>query len=277
MAGTYNVRFDMRETVPFVEGYVPLKPKVTGGFEVVRVAEDTLTMIRLQHLLVVTGSDGKEIVIKHWRQDWAYEPTRLLTYLGNSHWAFEDVPAPASSHAWSQIVWQTDDSPRYGGVGRWAYDNGVTRWTSNDTWRPLAQRDAILHPVYDRYLGTNRHALTPAGWIHEQDNAKIGTRDGKSVTFVHEIVLNTYQRDAEIPFAAADAYWDKTKDYWANVRALWDEAIERQGGITVIEEAEKGSATAPQLMGMAEDIADGKMTTAAALAEARTLVLSLPR
>ena len=61
------------------------------------------------------------------------------------------------------------------------------------------------------------------------------------------------------------------------MRALWDEAITRNGGISVVEEAENGSVTAPKLMGMAEDIADGTTTTAAALAEAKTLVFSLPR
>ena len=48
----------------------------------------------------------------------------------------------------------------------------MARWTSDETRRPLARRDAVRHPVYDHYLGVNRHALTPDGWVHEQDNAK---------------------------------------------------------------------------------------------------------
>ena len=40
MAGDYRVRFDMRETVPFVDGYDPLDPKTSGGHEVIRVIED---------------------------------------------------------------------------------------------------------------------------------------------------------------------------------------------------------------------------------------------
>ena len=31
MAGDYKVRFDMRETVPFVADYKPLEPKRSGG------------------------------------------------------------------------------------------------------------------------------------------------------------------------------------------------------------------------------------------------------
>ncbi len=272
MAGTYKVRFDFRETAAFTPGYQPIPAKISGGHEVVRVIEDRPGLIRLQHLLVVEDHDGKPAVVKHWRQDWVYEPQSVLTYGGKGRWGLTAVAAAERSGAWSQTVWQTDDSPRYGGVGRWVYDDGVARWTSNETWRPLARRDAVRHPVYDRYVGTNRHALTPTGWVHEQDNAKIGTKDGASVTFVHEAVLNTYQRADDFPVAAADAYWARTKDYWAEVRAAWDEAIRRGGGVSVTEEAESGSVLAPKLMGMADDIAAGKAEVAASVAEARKLI-----
>src|SRR5687767_3778000 len=71
MAGDYRVRFDMRETVPFVPGYEPLDEKVSGGYEAVRVVEDRGDFISLQHILVVED-DGKPVVVKHWRQDWTY-------------------------------------------------------------------------------------------------------------------------------------------------------------------------------------------------------------
>lgn len=272
MAGTYKVRFDFRETAAFVADYQPIAPKVSGGHEVVRVIEDSPGVIRLQHLLVVEDHDGKPVVVKHWRQDWVYEPQTVLTYRAAGQWRLAEVPAAARAGAWSQTVWQTDDSPRYGGVGRWVYDDGVARWTSDETWRPLARRDAVRHPVYDHYVGTNRHALTPTGWVHEQDNAKIGQRAGAPATFVHEVVLNTYQRADDFPVAAADAYWAKTKDYWATVRAAWDEAIQRKQGVAVTEEAESGTVLAPRLMGMADDIVAGKTTTDKAAAEARKLI-----
>jgi hypothetical protein len=236
------------------------------------VAEDRGTLIRLQHLLVVEGADGKPVVIKHWRQDWRYEPPDLLVYTGMNHWRLEIVPEADRGGAWSQTVFQTDDSPRYGGIGRWRYEDGVARWTSSESLRPLARRDAVRHPPYDHYEGINRHALTPTGWVHEQHNAKIGTRDGKTVTFVHETVLNTYTRAGDFPVAAADAYWTRTKDYWAGVRALWEREIARNGGIAVMEEAENGSVTGPKLMGLADEIAEGTLSGEAAIARAGAVI-----
>jgi hypothetical protein len=272
MAGEYKVTFDMRETVSFLPSYTPIPAKVSGGYEVVRVIEDTGRVIKLQHLLVVSH-DGKTMVIKHWRQDWTYEPRDVLTYSRLNHWSVTPVAVSARRGAWSQTVWQTDDSPRYGGVGKWRYEGGVARWTSDETARPLARRDAVRHPPYNHYLGTNRHALTPGGWIHEQDNAKIGMHDGKEAVYVHEVVLNTYARKVDAALTqVADDYWAKTRDYWAAVRVAWDQSIRRRGGVAVEEEAENGSVTGPKLMGLADDIAAGKITTPVAIAQAKAAI-----
>lgn len=271
MAGDYKVRFDMRETVAFVPGYELLKPKVSGGYEAVRVIEDRGTFVSLQHLLVVEDA-GKTVVVKHWRQDWTWQPNEVLVYQAANHWTTVAVTGAARKGAWSQTVWQTDDSPRYGGVGRWAYGNGVARWTSNETLRPLARRDAVRHPAYTWYAGQNRHAITPVGWVHEQDNAKVGVAEGKPVTYAHEVVLNSYTRGAGLPVQAADAYWARTKDYWAAVRLAWAEAGRKHPSLVVREEAQNGSMTGPRLMGLADEIAEGKTQVAAAIVEARTLI-----
>jgi len=269
MAGIYKVRFDMRETVAFVADYQPIPAKISGGHEVVKVVEDTGTTLSLQHLLVVAGDEGTPSVVKHWRQTWVYEPKEILVYTSANHWSLKSVPAAERAGKWSQIVWQTDDSPRYGGIGRWIYDDGVARWSSDATLRPLARRDAVRHPVYDHYLVTNRHALTPGGWVHEQDNAKLGMRDGRTTTFVHEVVVNTYERTSDFDVSAADQYWDKTQDYWAAIRSEWESIIHRNQGITVNEEAENGSQTGPTLMKLATRIASGEIETAAAIAAAK--------
>lgn len=271
MAGTFHVNFDFRETVPWRAEYTPIDPKVSGGFEVVRVIEDTGRVIRLQHILVISH-DGEVFLVKHWRQDWTYEPETVLEYRGKGHWALKPVPEAERRGLWSQTVWQTDDSPRYGGVGRWTLDYGAPRWTSAESWRPLARRDAVRKPVYDRYLGVNRHALTPEGWVHTQDNMKLASADGKLSAVVQETVINSYDTDTGFQIAKADEYWAKTKGYWAAVRSAWDEAIARGNGVTVTEEPENGSVTGPKLMGLADDLAKGKKPEAAAIAEARAVI-----
>ncbi len=271
MAGDYRVRFNFQETVPFVSDYTPLEPKTSGGYESVRVIKDEGDFIQLQHMLVAEH-EGQNFVIKHWRQDWTYQPRTVLVYERRNYWSVANVSSADRRGAWSQTVWQTDDSPRYGGVGRWDYANGRTIWTSGPTARPLARRDAIRNPPYERYLSINRHALTPTGWVHEQDNEKIGTRNGQLTAIVHEDGVNTYDHFNEYPVVAADAYWADTAVYWAGVRQAWDDAIERRRGVWVEEEAQNGAITGPTLMGLADRIHSDQITTQPALVEAQAAI-----
>ena len=276
MAGNYKVVFDMRETTPWRADYSPIPSRISGGHESVRVIADTGRSISLQHLLVVKDEAGKTMVIKHWRQDWTYEPEKILVYAGKGRWNLEATPVAERAGRWSQTVWQTDDSPRYGGWGRWTDDGGVRRWTSNPTWRPLARRDAVRNPPYDRYLAINRHSPSPAGWIHWQDNIKMGAdpdrKSGRLVPFVQESVLNSYISSGDFDVAAADAYWAASRDYWAAIRAAWDAAITRDNGVSVTEVAETGSAGADRLMRIADDVQAGRLTSEAAIRQGRAIV-----
>ncbi|WP_261300187.1 DUF6607 family protein [Sphingomonas alpina] len=277
MAGDYKVTFDFRETTPWRADYTPIQSKLSGGHESVRVVEDSPTHIVLQHLLVVGTTGSDPMVIKHWRQDWTYEPATVLTYEGQGKWGLTDVPADQRKGSWSQTVWQTDDSPRYGGWGKWTSEGGIPRWQSDWSWRPLARRDAVRKPPYDRYFSINRHSPSPNGWIHWQDNIKMGLVGGKLVPFVQESVLNTYVKDSDYDVDSADAYWTATKDYWAAVRAAWDAAIVANKGVVVAEVADTGSASGERLMGYADDIKAGKLKTADAVVKARAVIAEVTR
>jgi hypothetical protein len=271
MAGDFKVRFDMQESTPWMQGYTPIAAKVSGGHESVRVIEDTGRKIVLQHLLVVE-MDGESHVIKHWRQDWEYEPARYLAYADTNEWTWEPIDERQRRGRWSQTVYQVDDSPRYASYGQFETQGGVRRWRSNWTWRPLARRDAVRHPVYDRYYGINRHQVAPDGWIHWQDNMKMGQFDGALKPVVQEYVLNTYTRFGDYDTKAADDYWAATKGYWAAIRAKWDEIAASKGGIAVDEEAEAGTIISGRLLELADEIRTGSKTEAAAVAEAAKLI-----
>lgn len=273
MAGNFKVRFDMQESTRWDAGYTPLEKKTSGGHEVVRVIEDSGRKIVLQHMLVIEH-EGKTHIIKHWRQDWEYEPARVLVYVDRHQWKLEDVPERMRTGRWSQTVWQVDDSPRYGGWGQFESQAGVRRWRSNWSWRPLARRDAVRNPVYDRYFSINRHQISPDGWIHWQDNSKMGLKDGKIVPVVQEYVLNSYTKFDGYNVKAADDYWAATKDYWAAIRAAWDKVAMTKGGIAIEEQAETGTIISGRLLEIADEVQSGKLKQDKAIAEAVKLIES---
>ena len=223
MAGDFRVDFDFRETVALAPNYKLHEPHHSGATEWVNVIEDRGDFIALQHILVM-GDDDERHVIKHWRQDWQYEPAQVIAFRGEERW--ERVDANAGAGTWSQSVYHVDDSPRYAGVGRWRHDGAIATWTSEATWRPLPRREYTTRSDYQVLDVVNRHIVTPAGWVHEQDNTKrILAADGSTTPLAKELGVNTYTRISDYDFTAGREYWQRTAPFWAEVRAAWNQRL----------------------------------------------------
>jgi hypothetical protein len=235
----------------------------------VRVIEDTGRFISLQHTLVMffknpDGTSSEPMLTKHWRQDWTYEDTDLHTFRGNNIWT-RRRPNPAEvAGAWSQAVFQVDDSPRYEALGRWEHRGSVSVWTSERAWRPLPRREHSIRKDYDVMEGVHRIVLTPTGWLHEQNNWKrvagesADARDGAAPRYVAaEIGLDRYERITAPSLVAADEYWRKTGAYWAAVRAAWAEVFARHDRFTFIPEV-GGKRLFEQHFAFAEKLAAGE-------------------
>jgi hypothetical protein len=269
MAGDYKVTFDFTETVSFVEGYTLKEPKLSGGHESVRILEDRGDFISLQHTLVI-GPDDAPVIVKHWRQDWQYEPEEVLVFIGGNAWEWRDVPVTERAGAWSQTVYQVDDAPRYGAVARWSYEDGLAEWTPPREWRPLPRRDMTTRDDYHAIDAVNRHVITPWGWVHEQDNSKL-VLAGEPAVLVREIGVNTYRRFDGYPVFASDDYWAATGEFWAGVRAEWTriETANERFAITLHGETE---GLYEPLLTLADQVKAGEKNLDAALAEARTVI-----
>lgn len=268
--GDYRVRFDFTETVGFVQDYKVRDPDRSGGYEVVRVIDDRGDFISLQHILVIEAGDQK-FPIKHWRQDWRYEPASVLVFIGGNAWENRVIPASEREGKWSQTVYQVEDSPRYGALGTWTHENGVSAWTPPAELRPLPRRESTTRKDYYAVLAVNRHALTWDGWVHEQDNSKLGMVDGKPQIIAREVGVNTYRPNTQFDANVALDYWAATKDFWAEVRKEWDK-LEVPGtrfGLTVQGEPEPLYGP---LLELADNIQKGETTTADAVAEARKVI-----
>ena len=266
MAGTYRTSFDFLEVVGFRPGFVPDRPYQSWATEYVYVAADEPRFIRLQHVLVmfVRNADGAvegPLVTKHWRQDWRYEARERLEYRGRNTWAKVRLRPDEVRGAWTQSVFQVDDSPRYAATGRWEHFGNLSTWLSGTTWRPLPRREFSVRHDYDVLVGTNRHTITPTGWVQEEDNVKVVLGDdGRPATadpvLAEEVGLNRYERLARFDDSAARRYAERTQPFWDDVRAAWDDVIATHERFTLRAAPDQGQLFTP-LFEYADRLYDG--------------------
>ena len=229
MTGSHRVSFDFIETMGFAEGYRPPKPYFSWGTEHVQVIKQEEKFISLQHTLVMYFKDKDEkesgpMVMKHWRQDWTYEDTDMHTYRGENTWARKKRSPKSVKGAWSQAVYQVDDSPRYEVIGKWSHQGGMSVWTSESSWRPLPRREFSVRDDYNVLECVHEITVNPTGWVHLQNNRKLIARDGKLSKYVgQELGVNRYERITAPSLMAAEETLKKTGAYWAEVREMWNE------------------------------------------------------
>jgi hypothetical protein len=270
LAGNYRVEFSFTETVSFQEGYRLKKPYETDGHEIVRVIRDDEDVISLQHILVGEGVGSEQEPSKHWRQDWVYEPEQVFEYIGHQTWRTRRLDVSERRGKWAQLVYQVDDSPRYAAVAEWVHQHGVSAWTSSPTWRPLPRRETTTRQDYDVLVSVNRHALTPGGWVHEQDNSKL-ILDQESRLLAREIGVNAYTDSQQVDGRIAEAYWDLTKAFWAEVRDEWQRLQNTVGTFRVNAQSPSGKLST-RILALADDVKDQKLGVEIAAARARDLI-----
>ena len=267
MAGDYRVTFDFLEIETFPPQTPRDKPYQSWGTERVYVDADEGRTISLVHILDMRivqadGSTSEPMVTKHWRQTWTYEPTAIVEYKGRERWERRTLTAAESTGAWSQTVYQVDESPRYAGVGRWSHSASFSSWISGDTWRPLPRREWSVRKDYQVLLGTNRHTITATGWLQEENNLKTVLTPDRSVDASHPYLAREYGvaryswlRDAD--FAAADEYYQKTRAFWDGVLSTWHQLFVGHPQITLRAPVDQAGLF-QKLFEYADQVADGK-------------------
>jgi hypothetical protein len=243
MQGPYRVSFDFIETMGFVSNYSPTDPYQSWGTEYVYVAQDDGDYISLQHIMVMVfvndeGKDSKPMVMKHWRQDWQYEKPFMFEYAGRNTWQKQSLSPQQTKGKWSQSVYQVDDSPRYESIGAWQHEANFSSWLSAKTWRPLPRRESSVRDDYHVLQGTNKHTILPSGWVQEENNYKVvldeqGEMVEKAPFLAKEIGLARYQKIVEHDFTPADEYWEKSGQFWQDVRDVWSQKIQEHDSLTI--------------------------------------------
>ena len=231
MAGEYRASFDFLEVELYGENQLPTSPYRSWGTERVYVLEESEELISLQHILVMffedeNGTVQGPMVMKHWRQDWVYEPASALEFIGESQWTNRMLSDEERMGQWQQTVYQVDDSPRYAMRGQWTHNASFSSWDGLSAWRPLPRREFSVRSDYQALVGTNRITIHPRGWVHTQDNIKTvlsapGQIDEAFPALGRELGVNRYDRIVDFDFSEGDVYFEQTADYWEGVRNAW--------------------------------------------------------
>lgn len=227
MQGCYEVDYRFEEKVPLQPGYTLRPGYRTSTLEWVIVDEDKPGQIALQHILILPKNSG---FIKHWRQEWTFEPSSLIEYRGNQTWAKKQISPSESESKWVQRVYQVDDSPRYECVASWVHSQENPYWECQ-TWAPLPRRELARMKEYNVMDRVNRHEITAEGWLQKESNIKLmADSSGKVLsTLVKEEGINTYTRlKDESLCASAQAYWLSNQNLWHEIQSAWKAVYEQE-------------------------------------------------
>ena len=217
MCGIYKVNFDFAETFAPDTAYKYHKRYSEWGIEYVFVAEENENKIALQHLLIVNDT----MIIKHWRQDWAFENKEVYQYYKDNEWLKKTLTNDQALGTWTQKVYQVDDSPRYESYGTWIHADGKHFWEGvNDS--PLPRREFTKRSDYNVMRRHSRVEIFNDSWVLNQDNEKILRANGIDKLICWEKGIEKFTK-GNYDATPALKWWNKQVNYWADVRKVWDE------------------------------------------------------
>ena len=217
MCGCYEVDFEFAETFSPDTNYIFQDNYSASALEWVQMVEDNSSTIRMQHILVIQDM----YTVKHWRQDWIYQPEESFDYVHGREWKMIEHDPMAVAGRWEQRVFQVDDSPRYAAVGTWVHADGRHFWEAKAR-TPLPRREYTKRSDYDVMDRRNRHEIHDKGWVHEQDNLKVQLDGENEVIIAEEKGRNTYTRVEDARCQMAVDYWTENHVFWSEVRNEWD-------------------------------------------------------
>ncbi|MBI1226367.1 MAG: hypothetical protein GC192_14130 [Bacteroidetes bacterium] len=227
--GCFEVSFEYTETFPRYEDYHLAAPYKANAIEYMVLDEEIPNKLVIQNILVINDT----FFIKHWRQDWEYQPTNTFEFEGNKRWTTANTSPREVQGRWSQEVYEVDDSPRYSAVATWNFNDGKKVWESTAD-APLPRREYTKRSDYQILRRHNRLILDEEGWVHEQDNQKIAIDSANQQhIIVEEKGWNTYHRIDPKRCQAAAEFWNERRWFWSQVRAVWNNLLVKPGSYTL--------------------------------------------
>ena len=219
LEGCYKVTFNFAETFSPDTAYEYYDRYSSAATEYVLMIANEENFISFQHLLVISDS----MVIKHWRQDWVYEETSILSYDRDQKWKTIEHSPEEVAGTWTQKVFQVDDSPRYESKGTWVHVDGKHYWEGTGD-APLPRREYTKRSDYNVVKRHSRIELSDKGWFLEQDNEKILRDKSGDKLICMEKGMEAFTTGDYNCQPAID-WWNEQHGYWKEVRTVWNDVF----------------------------------------------------
>jgi len=224
MSGCYEVTYQFSESKNMnPKLHTPSKDYHETGLEWITVDQESKNEISLQHILII----GNELQ-KHWRQVWTKNPTSSIEYLGDNTWERKNIVLNSKklNNLWSQVVYQVDDSPRYGCLATWTHGFFSSSWQCTHTLSPLPRREFSQRSDYNLLMRENIHEIKLNKWFHKQFNHKIIQNELGLNIIAQEEGQNTYKKVSAKNCKAAKVFWKVRKNNWHLIQDMWKHVFE---------------------------------------------------
>jgi len=219
IAGCYEVTFEFNETFTSPAASSRSAPYREMAKEWITVDYDVGNEVHLQHMLIISPQGGGGVQ-KHWREEWTYQPQKIMQFISPSRWTMIPTAHDAVQGMWSQRVLNVDDSPRYDCAAP-VIAYGSTQYWECFTHSPLPRREFSKRSDYNVLGRRNRIEFGNNGWVHEEDNEKLIFEQGAFTRIAREKGYNTYRKINDSECLSAEREWARTKAAWNVIQSMW--------------------------------------------------------
>src|SRR5690606_32808183 len=129
--------------------------------------------------------------MKHWRQEWKVDPSKMMSFKGNNYWETEAIEG--GKNVWLQRAYQVDESPRYECAATWELSSDHAAWGCK-AWSPLPRREFSKRSDYNVLDRGNFVVVNNSGWAHHQRNDKVSVKGTSAQIIAREVGVNTYEK-----------------------------------------------------------------------------------
>ena len=110
------------------------------------------------------------------------------------------------------------------------------------------------------------------GWALIQDNEKVVRKDGVDKTLVWEKGVEKFTK-GNYDATPAIKYWEKQKQYWADVRKAWDEVYATNSGLKLVTKVDD-KRLYEHLFDLGDKACDKEYVKGAAILDIKKVIVS---